>query len=174
MKEWLTIPEAAVLVGRNKTNVYEWVRAGRLPKRAGVRGIEVNAAVLLQVEKTVKRGRPVTPNPGRRTTHVTHGPIVYFLRFAGRVKIGTTTRIGSRLLGIPHDELLAYEPGNRQQEQLRHRQFAAYVVPGHREWFEAVPELLAAVREIRDAGGDLADYLEMLTKDGVDSTRRPS
>jgi hypothetical protein len=59
MKEWLTVPEAAILVGRNKTNVYAWIRAGKLTTRQAHDGtMEVRRADVLRVEATVKRGRP--------------------------------------------------------------------------------------------------------------------
>jgi excisionase family DNA binding protein len=60
MKEWLTIPEAAVLVGRDKTNVYAWIRSGKLKTRTGSDGtMEVRREDVLKVEATVKRGRPI-------------------------------------------------------------------------------------------------------------------
>jgi predicted site-specific integrase-resolvase len=66
VKEWLTIPEAAALVGRDKTNVYAWIRAGRLTTRNAADGtMEVRATDVTRVEATVKRGRPIgTARPG--------------------------------------------------------------------------------------------------------------
>lgn len=59
IKEWLTIPQAALLVGRKKTAVYDWVKDGRLPARIGVNGVKLVASKdALRVESTVKRGRP--------------------------------------------------------------------------------------------------------------------
>ena len=60
MKEWLTVIEAAFLVGRKKSSVYEWVKSGKLPSRVGVDGVtEVATQDVMRVEATVKRGRPV-------------------------------------------------------------------------------------------------------------------
>lgn len=59
MKEWLSIPEAALLIGRNKTNVYAWIRSGRLHPRTGPAGtLEVRWADVQAVEFGMKRGRP--------------------------------------------------------------------------------------------------------------------
>jgi hypothetical protein len=60
-------------------------------------------------------------------------PVVYYVRFADRVKIGTTTNLGGRLNGIPYDEVLATEPGGYELEAQRHREFAADRIVG--EWF---------------------------------------
>jgi hypothetical protein len=59
IKEWLTIPQAALLVGRKKTAVYDWVKAGKLQARIGVDGVKLVASKdAMRVESTVKRGRP--------------------------------------------------------------------------------------------------------------------
>lgn len=60
-------------------------------------------------------------------------PVVYYVRFADRVKIGTTTDLKQRLATVPHDELLATEPGDRTLEAERHHQFREYRIT--REWF---------------------------------------
>nr|WP_206687001.1 GIY-YIG nuclease family protein [Microbacterium aquimaris] len=67
--------------------------------------------------------------------------VVYYLRYAARVKIGTSTNPRQRLGAIWHDELLAFEPGGRALEHERHQQFADLREGG--EWFRAAPELLA-------------------------------
>ncbi len=66
--------------------------------------------------------------------------VVYYLRYADRIKIGTSGRPRQRVAAIRHDELLAFELGGRSLEQQRHRQFAALREGG--EWFRAGPELL--------------------------------
>ena len=62
------------------------------------------------------------------------GNVVYYIRFGDRIKIGTTGNLTGRLMTLPHDELLATEPGGIELEKQRHRQFAADLVAG-REWF---------------------------------------
>ncbi|HEU5223522.1 MAG TPA: GIY-YIG nuclease family protein [Candidatus Lumbricidophila sp.] len=76
--------------------------------------------------------------------------VVYYLRYANRVKIGTTMHPRARLAAIRHDTLLAFEPGDRTVERLRHSQFATIREGG--EWFTATPELLAHIAAI--AGSD--------------------
>lgn len=66
-------------------------------------------------------------------------PIVYYIRFGDRVKIGTTTNLKARLGVVPHDEVLATEPGGRDVERARHVQFAATRIT--REWFAYSTEL---------------------------------
>jgi len=61
--------------------------------------------------------------------------VVYYIRYRGRIKIGTSASPRRRLSALPVDELLAFERGDRLVEQRRHRQFAAHRL-GHTEWFE--------------------------------------
>ena len=73
--------------------------------------------------------------------------VVYYLRFDARVKIGTSARPRQRLAAIRHDELLAFEPGDRARERERHIRFAALREGG--EWFRADPDLLSFVADLR-------------------------
>ncbi len=73
--------------------------------------------------------------------------VVYYLRWADRIKIGTSHRPRQRLAAIRHEELLAFEPGGRDVEQRRHREFADLREGG--EWFTAAPSLLAHIAEVR-------------------------
>lgn len=58
-KEWVTIAEAAVLVGRDKRQIYRWIDRGRLATRTNVDGVtEVLSKAVTRVESEVKRGRP--------------------------------------------------------------------------------------------------------------------
>ena len=65
--------------------------------------------------------------------------IVYYLRYADRVKIGTTANPRQRFARIWHDEVLAFERGGRRLEQRRHAEFAADRLGG--EWFRRSPQL---------------------------------
>jgi hypothetical protein len=60
--------------------------------------------------------------------------IVYYLRFADRVKIGTTTNPRQRFAAIRHEEVLAFERGDRRVEHRRHEEFADER-EGSSEWF---------------------------------------
>ncbi|MDQ1122424.1 GIY-YIG nuclease family protein [Microbacterium trichothecenolyticum] len=60
--------------------------------------------------------------------------VVYYLRYEDRIKIGTTAHPRRRLAAIWHDEVLAFEPGDRLVERRRHAQFAGERL-GRSEWF---------------------------------------
>lgn len=75
--------------------------------------------------------------------------VVYYLRFSDRIKIGTTRNLKARLVGIPHDEVLATEPGDRTLEQERHRQFAHLRLTRRGEWFRAGPDLIDHTKALR-------------------------
>jgi hypothetical protein len=76
--------------------------------------------------------------------------IVYYLRFRERVKIGTTTNPRQRFGAIRHEEVLAFERGDRRLEQRRHQQFATERA-GTSEWFTLSPAIRAHVDVL--AGG---------------------
>jgi hypothetical protein len=74
--------------------------------------------------------------------------VVYYLRqrdaVGDRVKIGTTANPRQRLARIPHQDLLAFERGDRTLERRRHDEFAVSRYPGT-EWFRVTPALLAHI-----------------------------
>lgn len=72
--------------------------------------------------------------------------VVYYLRFADRIKIGTTANPRQRFGQLRFDELLAFERGDRRVERRRHEQFAAVRLGG--EWFAAAPALVSHVESI--------------------------
>lgn len=76
--------------------------------------------------------------------------VVYYLRWADRVKIGTTANPRQRFTAIRHEEVLAFERGDRRLEQRRHREFADERA-GSSEWFAASERLLAHIDVL--AGG---------------------
>ena len=70
--------------------------------------------------------------------------VVYYLRYADRVKIGTTANPRQRFAAIWHDDLLALERGDRRLERRRHGQFAAERF-GSSEWFALSDALRAHI-----------------------------
>lgn len=59
MKDWLTVKEAALVVGRHERNIYRWIEAGRLTAHTDENGVLfVFSADVAKVEPLVKRGRP--------------------------------------------------------------------------------------------------------------------
>ena len=70
--------------------------------------------------------------------------VVYYLGYADRVKIGTSSNPRQRLAALWHDELLAFERGGRALEQRRHVQFADDRYP-RTEWFRRSEALMAHI-----------------------------
>lgn len=79
---------------------------------------------------------------------------VYYLRFADRVKIGTTVNPKSRFKALPFDEILALERGSYELEAKRHREFARLRIPGQKEWFQMTPQVEAFTAHIRGQFGE--------------------
>jgi hypothetical protein len=102
-----------------------------------------------QAQVTTMAGRPqelppVEPEQWLRLPDSrTH--IVYFLRFGDRVKIGTTTAPERRFKDLPHDEVIGTIPGDVKVERQWHLVWADHRIVG--EWFQATPELLAAIHQ---------------------------
>ena len=78
--------------------------------------------------------------------------IVYYLRYADRVKIGTTANPRQRLAAIMHDEVLGFERGNRSVERERHVRFADERF-GSTEWFVLSDRIRTHIDTI-NAGAD--------------------
>jgi hypothetical protein len=74
--------------------------------------------------------------------------VVYYIRFGDRIKIGTSRNPKIRLGTLPHDEVLAFERGDRRLEQRRHHQFAEHRIAGT-EWFHVHDALTEHVRMLR-------------------------
>lgn len=59
MKEWITVAEAAALIGRHRSQIYRWIDNQRLASRTNAEGLtEVLAKAVVRIEPTIKRGRP--------------------------------------------------------------------------------------------------------------------
>lgn len=66
MKPWLSIVEAALVMGKHVSQIYRWIDAGLLTVRLDEDGFKsVWSADLVKAEASVKRGRP------RRAKHDT-------------------------------------------------------------------------------------------------------
>jgi len=73
--------------------------------------------------------------------------VVYYIRYRGRIKIGTSGNPRNRLARLPYEQIIAFERGNRLLEQRRHAQFASHRIP-RTEWFEEHDALLEHTREL--------------------------
>lgn len=82
--------------------------------------------------------------------------VVYYLRWHDRIKIGTSSQPRRRVAAIRHEELLAFEPGDRVVERARHAQFAHLREGG--EWFRADAELVAHANRLAAGGSPWEHY----------------
>jgi hypothetical protein len=74
--------------------------------------------------------------------HGVHDSVVYFIANGGRVKIGYTANLKSRLgsLALRRDAVLLALRGGPELERALHAHFAAYR-NGNTEWFDLSPEI---------------------------------
>lgn len=78
--------------------------------------------------------------------------VVYYLDWGmERIKIGYSSQLVSRLatLSVPHDQVLALEPGDKKDEKRRHHQFDDERVYSQREIFAMSPRLSEHVQGLR-------------------------
>lgn len=80
--------------------------------------------------------------------------IVYYIRRANLIKIGTTVSPFRRFSSLRPDEILAFEPGGLECESLRHHQFASCRVAKRGEYFRQAPGLLVHIEAMRKEHGD--------------------
>lgn len=80
--------------------------------------------------------------PVEALLHGVHDSVVYFIANGGRVKIGYTTNLKSRLgaLALRSDSVLLALHGGPELERALHARFAEYR-NGNTEWFELSPEV---------------------------------
>lgn len=58
-REWITVKEAAALVGKSPRTIYEWIENDRLATRTNTDGIlQVLSKAVVRIAPTVTRGRP--------------------------------------------------------------------------------------------------------------------
>jgi hypothetical protein len=119
-------------------------------RRAGVLAWNGTADVRQLDERAAELERKPRGEPAQGVS------VVYFVRRADLIKIGTTKNLRARLASLNRGdsaapgmtitpvELLATTLGDRAFEQRLHRQFRQYRVPGT-EWFEVHPELLRLI-----------------------------
>lgn len=57
--EWITVKDAAALIGKSTRAIYEWIEDDRLAvRRDGKNRMTVLAKAVLRIEPTIRRGRP--------------------------------------------------------------------------------------------------------------------
>lgn len=119
-------------------------------------GIKLLPHQFVELIEAVTSPVPEISDQPSQPAHADKVAVVYYLKFADRIKIGTTTNLKVRLTAIPHDEVLATEPGGYKLEKARHAQFAEARIRG--EWFQATTELLAHAQRL--ATKDFLDDLD--------------
>jgi hypothetical protein len=90
-----------------------------------------------------------------------HDSVVYFLANGGRVKIGYTTNLKSRLgsLALRRGAALLALQGGPELERALHSHFAAYR-DGSTEWFELSPEIFRYIAAPHPAATAVAEPVE--------------
>lgn len=86
---------------------------------------------------------------------------VYYLAMNGRIKIGSTTDLRQRMQSFysQPEDLLAVEPGDRDRELQRHRQFAQ-ARHGKTELFDRTRELERHIRSVVAMFGDPQQFIQ--------------
>lgn len=122
--------------------------------------VDMRAAEVDLTEETVaaalKLGRlyhsgtatPAAP-PTPREALAQH--VVYYMRFGPLIKIGTTRNLYARVGALRPDEVLAAEPGGRDIEAQRHREFGRHRI--ERELFAPGPDLRQHIKATRNKYG---------------------
>lgn len=92
-------------------------------------------------------GPPAPPTAAPAAPIVGSTSVVYYVRVADHIKIGTTRNIAQRMKDLYLDHmpnaLLATELGGADLESARHREFSEDRVYANRELFHPSPRLLA-------------------------------
>lgn len=103
-----------------------------------------------------------SPATRRRTnkTIAPSQPVVYYIEHGGQVKIGTSINWINRVASLPHDLLLALEPGGYETEQKRHSQFSRSRVR-RTEWFDVSEELMSHIDRVRTEHPELTREAEV-------------
>ncbi|MGA4867591.1 GIY-YIG nuclease family protein [Streptomyces lavendulocolor] len=109
------------------------------------------------IQQAVDRGRAALAEHARKEAERSRdripASIVYYARRANTVKIGTTTNAHARFSTLLPDEVLAWEPGGRTEEQQRHQQFRALRINARGEYFWHRDELVAHIQNVRTLHG---------------------
>ncbi len=79
--------------------------------------------------------------------------IVYYIRRADLVKIGTTKRPAERFAALLPDEILAWEPGSHSVESMRHEEFSEWRLGGS-EYFRANEVLSRHIEQLLQLHGE--------------------
>lgn len=104
-----------------------------------------DAKLALGVQREIQEERDQAR--ARREAAYADQSLVYYVRIGEHIKIGYSTNLKQRIsqLRLQPTALLATEPGGRDLEKERHRQFSADRIVSNREDFTLSPRLLAHI-----------------------------
>lgn len=89
------------------------------------------------------------PQPNRPQPKDSSHGTVYYVQVGAHIKIGWTRDLDKRMRAYPpNSQLLAAQPGTRQDETKMHRRFAAHRTHG-REWYAPVPSILHHIEQVK-------------------------
>lgn len=128
------------------------------PKTGDTPGLESESSGAFFVGRGHRRGAPRSPSrwetaeasPNAIARDV--GPVIYAMRQPGGIiKIGHTANIANRISSLGGwKHLIALKPATRADELALHKTLRAHVHHG-REYYNATPEVLAVVNDMRSA-----------------------
>ncbi|WP_199888876.1 hypothetical protein [Streptomyces badius] len=143
-----------------------------------VAGVELDeAAIAIAVKLGQQQHRDSLPGSWhKRHSAPERQSIVYYIRRAELIKIGTTTSPFQRCSSLRPDAILAFEPGGLDLEANRHRQFAWCRVAKRGEYFRPSPGLIAHIEATLAEHGPpdpLWPTVSTLGQGSVRTRRRP-
>lgn len=105
----------------------------------------------------VRSGRK---NSSTRTAYEKSKSVVYYIQHGDRIKIGTSHHWQTRVSGLPHDRVLALEPGSFKEEAARHEQFSGSRVR-NTEWFRMSADLQDHIGTLNTSHPEYREQIEV-------------
>jgi hypothetical protein len=90
------------------------------------------------------------------------GGVVYYVRRGRFVKIGTTSKLRTRMRDLMPDEVLAVEPGSYRLERMLHTRFADARISPDCEYFRLTDELAGHIAKVIEQHGPPPQDLSQL------------
>lgn len=147
--------ESELLRAAIMSNGYAGPRILQFLRAAGELGYDtddpdvMHRAILAGNREIERESKPLPPPPlpVAEGPWSARSPLVYYMRMSDMVKIGTTTNIAGRLDAIMPQELMTAEPGGRDVEQHRHKEFSQ--AHSHGEWFYLDDPVMAHIEQVQ-------------------------
>lgn len=151
-------PECRVPIIRDRQeDMFLCLQCGRKETRSEFRETLISNAARERAETLKARKDMAAKERVRRHLETKDGKdalsVVYYIQFQNLIKIGKSSDLRNRMVGLPWDSILLTEPGSYKKEHERHEQFKHLNHQG--EWFKAEPDLLDFIARRRK---DLEEY----------------